>query len=127
MTAYPVVRYRDSHAAIDWLGRAFDFQPKEVHEDAEGKVAHAELGAGRGLVLLGAESGEAEERFGEHAGRGWVYVAVEDPDALHARAVAAGAEIVRELEDTDYGSRDFTARDPEGNVWSFGTYAPQPG
>jgi uncharacterized glyoxalase superfamily protein PhnB len=53
------------------------------------------------------------------------YVVVDDPDAHHERAVAAGAEIVRELTDTDYGSREFSARDPEGNLWSFGTYRPE--
>jgi uncharacterized glyoxalase superfamily protein PhnB len=51
-------------------------------------------------------------------------VAVEDVDAHAERAKAAGAEIVRELNDTDYGSREYAARDLEGNVWSFGTYRP---
>ena len=54
-----------------------------------------------------------------------VYVVIDDPDALHDRAVAAGGEIVRELVDLDYGSRDFAVRDPEGNLWNFGTYAPE--
>ncbi len=54
-----------------------------------------------------------------------IYVAVDDPDALHARAKAAGAKIEMELRDTDYGSRDFACRDPEGNLWSFGTYWPK--
>jgi uncharacterized glyoxalase superfamily protein PhnB len=54
-----------------------------------------------------------------------VYVAVADPDAHHDRAVAAGAEVTRELVDTDYGSRDYAVRDPEGNRWSFGTYRPE--
>ena len=53
-----------------------------------------------------------------------MYVVVEDPDTMHERAKAAGAEISREIEDTDYGSREFSARDPEGNAWSFGTYDP---
>jgi uncharacterized glyoxalase superfamily protein PhnB len=64
------------------------------------------------------------DRWGRHAGEGWVYVAVEDPDALHERAKAAGAEIVMAPMDTDYGSRDFALRDLEGNLWSFGTYRP---
>jgi uncharacterized glyoxalase superfamily protein PhnB len=55
------------------------------------------------------------------------YVTVDDPDALHDRAVAAGAEIVMGLTDQDYGSREFAARDPHGNVWSFGTYRPSLG
>jgi uncharacterized glyoxalase superfamily protein PhnB len=56
-----------------------------------------------------------------------IYVAVEDPDAQHDRAKAAGARIIWELQDTDYGSRDYTALDPEGYVWSFGTYRPEAG
>ena len=52
------------------------------------------------------------------------YVVVDDPDAHHDRAVAAGANVVMPLTDQDYGSRDYAARDPEGNQWSFGTYQP---
>lgn len=55
-----------------------------------------------------------------------VYVVTDDPDGLCARARAAGGEITREPFDTDYGSRDFAMRDPEGNRWSFGTYAGHP-
>jgi uncharacterized glyoxalase superfamily protein PhnB len=54
-----------------------------------------------------------------------VYLVVSDPDAHHQRATAAGAEIVIPLRDEDYGSRGYTARDPEGNLWSFGTYQPE--
>jgi uncharacterized glyoxalase superfamily protein PhnB len=56
-----------------------------------------------------------------------LYIASRDPDAIHARATRAGAEIVRELTDTDYGSREFSVRDLEGNLWSFGTYNPHAG
>jgi uncharacterized glyoxalase superfamily protein PhnB len=71
--------------------------------------------------MLGSEK---DDQYGSHAGQGWLYVAVDDPDAHCERARAAGAEIVRDLGDTDYGSRDYAARDPEGNLWSFGTYRP---
>ena len=54
------------------------------------------------------------------------YVVTDEPDALYERAKAAGAEIIRAPHDTDYGSRDFAARDPEGNRWSFGTYRGEP-
>ena len=68
---------------------------------------------------------EGDDRgLGRHDGQGWVYVAVEDPDALFARATAAGAAVAMELTDSSYGSRDFSVRDPEGNLWSFGTYRP---
>ncbi|WP_433497244.1 VOC family protein [Sphaerimonospora sp. CA-214678] len=54
------------------------------------------------------------------------YVVTDDPDGIFARATAAGAAVVREPADTDYGSRDFVVRDPEGNHWSFGTYRGEP-
>ena len=53
-----------------------------------------------------------------------VYAAIDDPDAIHARAVGVGVDIVMELTDQEYGSRGFAARDPEGNVWCFGTFRP---
>jgi hypothetical protein len=73
------------------------------------------------------EAGQRPGRFGafvtfDDLGPSSTYVVCEDPDALHDRALAAGAEIIRALTDQDYGSREFSARDPEGNVWSFGTY-----
>jgi len=127
MTAYPVLRYNDARAAIGWLGQAFGFTEKEVHAGDDGRIVHAELYApGGGIVMLSDEPEGGDPRWGNqpYAGRGWLYVAVEDPDALYDTAVAAGAEIVMELTDQDYGSRDFGVRDLEGNLWSFGTYAP---
>jgi uncharacterized glyoxalase superfamily protein PhnB len=118
---YPVLRYRDAPAAIDWLEQAFGFERHEVHTSEDGSIVHAELFYGDDDVL-GLSSENAESPFGPHAGKGWVYVVVDDPDSHHARAKAAGAEIVMELADQDYGSRDYSARDPEGNLWSFGTY-----
>jgi uncharacterized glyoxalase superfamily protein PhnB len=123
MTIYPSLRYHDARAAIDWLAEAFGFTEKAVHADDEGVIRHAELSGFGGIVMLGTEPAGGDPMWGAHAGQGWLYVSTDDPDARHARAVAAGAQIVRELQDTDYGSRDFSARDPEGNVWSFGTYA----
>jgi uncharacterized glyoxalase superfamily protein PhnB len=124
MTIYPSLRYHDARAAIDWLVEAFDFTEKAVHADDEGVIGHAELSGFGGIVMLGTEPDGGDPRWGRHAGEGWLYLSTDDPDALHDRALAAGAEIVRPLEDTDYGSREFSARDPEGNIWSFGTYAP---
>ena len=116
----PSLRYRDPKAAVDFLQSAFGFEPRQVYEDG-GTIAHAELVYGGGMVMLGAQR---DDTYGDHVGQGWTYVVVEDADAHHDRAKAAGAEIVRPLEDQDYGSRDYSARDPEGNLWSFGTYAP---
>ena len=121
---YPVLRYRDARAAIDWLCEAFGFERSVVHEGPDGTIAHAELGLGAGRVMLGSAR-ESAEPFTREPGQTVVYVVVDDPDAHHDRAKAAGARIVYELTDQDYGSRDYAAEDPEGNVWSFGTYAPE--
>jgi uncharacterized glyoxalase superfamily protein PhnB len=124
MTIYPTLRYRDARAAIDWLVEAFGFEEKAVHADAQGVIRHAELAGFGGIVMLGTEPDGGDPLTGETAGHGSTYLSHDDVDGLHDRAVSAGAEIVRPLQDTDYGSRDFTARDPEGSIWSFGTYSP---
>jgi uncharacterized glyoxalase superfamily protein PhnB len=118
----PSLRYRDAPRAIEFLTQAFGFEARMVVDGEEGTIAHAELVYGDGMVMLGTDRGD---QYGSHAGHGWQYVVVEDADAHFARAKAAGAEIVRELEDQEYGSRDYSARDFEGNLWSFGTYRPE--
>ena len=126
-TIFPALRYRDARAAIDFLGRAFGFEPRMVVDGENGTVAHAELTLGRAMIMLGSARPPEEGGYSKVApppGSGANYVVVDDPDAVHARARDAAAEIVRALEQTDYGSREFTARDPEGNIWSFGTYQP---
>ncbi len=117
---FPCLIYDDSHAAIAWLEEAFGFEKHAVHSGPDGTVAHAELKLGAGMVMLGS----GKEGSGLVQSPQMIYVAVEDSDALFRRARAAGAEVVRELTDTDYGSRDFAVRDPEGNLWNFGTYLP---
>jgi uncharacterized glyoxalase superfamily protein PhnB len=118
---YPVLKYRDAHAAIDFLERAFGFERRQVHEGDGGAVVHAELGVGDEVIGL-SSTGVGNPVFEQGVGRTTVYVVVDEIDRLHDRAKAAGAEIVMAPEDQEYGSRDFAARDPEGNIWSFGTY-----
>lgn len=127
----PAVRYRDAAAAIDWLQRAFGFERHAVYQGEDGTIHHAELRAGSGMLMLGSEpSAESDEHglVGTPASVGGLtasfYVIVDDPDAHHDRAKAAGAEIVAEPTDQEYGSRDYRARDLEGQLWSFGTYRP---
>jgi uncharacterized glyoxalase superfamily protein PhnB len=115
----PTLRYTDAQRAIDFLD-AFGLERRSVHENDDGTVGHAELTHGRGMVMIG--TAREGDRF--DTGRAVLYVIVDDPDALHQRAKAAGATITMELTDQDYGSREFAAEDPEGNVWSFGTYDP---
>ena len=121
-TIFPSLRYRDAARAIEFLVEAFGFSRGLVVQNDDGTIAHAELSYGDGMVMLGTDR---EDSYGSHVGQGWMYVVIEDADAHYARARAAGADIVRELEDQDYGSRDYSARDFEGNLWSFGTYQPE--
>lgn len=118
---WPCLTYRDAPAAIAFLEEAFGFQATAVHGDGD-TVQHAELrwplGGG---VMLG--SPRPDNVHDIPAGLGLVYVVTDQPDQLYARAIAAGATVVRELRDEDYGSRVFTVRDPQGVLWSFGTYA----
>jgi uncharacterized glyoxalase superfamily protein PhnB len=126
-TFFPVIRYHDPDAAIEWLGHAFGLGERVVYRDDSGHVMHAELELGEGMIMLGAADssgwmgGSAPQPLASTVS---LYAVIEDPDAHHDRAVAAGASIVRELTDQSYGSREYSARDIEGNLWSFGTYAP---
>ncbi|MFD3549484.1 VOC family protein [Streptomyces sp. NPDC058655] len=122
----PTLLYRDAKAAIQQLTEAFGFTQVAVYEGDDGAVVHAELSYGNGAVMLGSKGrGGVFDTAMEAAGPAGVYVVVEDVDAHHRRAVEHGVEILMEPTDQDYGSRDYTARDAEGNIWSFGTYAPQ--
>ncbi|PTA42649.1 VOC family protein [Micromonospora sp. RP3T] len=118
---YPVLRYPDVHAAVDFLRSAFGLTVHELHSGLDGAVRHAQLGHGDGLVMVGPGPAPASRPTDDDYR---VYLAVDDVDAHHERARAAGAEIVRSPFDTDYGSRDYAARDLVGMVWSFGTYRP---
>lgn len=123
-TVWPCLSYRDARAAIAFLGDAFGFETVAVYtHDDPNRVDHAELRWPLGGGVMLGSAGRDDSAFGRRApGNDSIYVVCDDPDALFARATAAGAEVVRGLVDEDYGSRGFTVRDPEGNLWSFGTY-----
>ncbi len=124
---FPAPRYRDASGALEWLKRAFGAEEKAVHPGEDGTIHHAEVRLGDGLIM-----------FGRHNDEGWfggappnplastvsIYVVVTDPDAHYQRAKAAGANVVGKLADQPYGSREYSVRDMEGNMWSFGTYDP---
>ncbi len=126
----PAMRYRDAHAAIEWLCNVFGFEKHAVYPGPNGTVGHAELTLGGGMIMLGSERDDEQSgRFRSPADVGdaetrSVYIVVADADAAYQRAKAAGGRIVRELQNTDYGSREFTVKDPEGHSWSAGTYNP---
>jgi len=122
---FPTLRYNDAHAAIDLLVNAFGFTRRAVYEDDNGVVQHAELAYGDGVIMLGDAPREPDSnRLDMPIGGGSVYIVIDDPDAHYERAKTAGVKIRRELRDEDYGSRGYSAEDPEGNLWSFGTYRP---
>ncbi|MFZ1102486.1 MAG: VOC family protein, partial [Hyphomicrobiaceae bacterium] len=134
-TAIPAtaMRYRDVAAASDWLCSAFGFEKQTVLADDNGAPLYIQLTFGRAMLMLAPvrpspidsymkqpdEIGGAETQSG--------YYVVPDADAHYARAKAAGAAIVLEIEDDDFGGRTYTCRDPEGHIWTFGTYDPWQG
>jgi uncharacterized glyoxalase superfamily protein PhnB len=130
-TVIPSLRYRDAVAAIDWLERAFGFEKNAVYMGPNNTVAHAQLTFGNGMVMLGSASNEGEygklmvqpDEVGLRETKG-IYLVVSDADAIYATAKAAGAEMVLDIRDMDYGGRAFTCRDLEGHLWSIGSYDP---
>jgi uncharacterized glyoxalase superfamily protein PhnB len=120
---WPSLRYHDGPAGIEFLTKAFGFEVAACYtsDDDDSFVQHAELRwpLGGGL-MLGSERESPD--WPQLAGHAAAYVVTDDPDALYERAIAAGAVVVREIRDEHYGSRGFSVRDLEGNLWSFGTY-----
>jgi len=129
-TVMPALRYRNAQAAIDWLCNVFGFARHAVYEGENGTIGHAELTLNGGMIMLGsAKDDEYGRNFKSPSELGGMetrsaYIVVPDADAAHTRAVAAGAQIIRPLQDTAYGSREFAVKDPEGHSWSVGTYDP---
>jgi uncharacterized glyoxalase superfamily protein PhnB len=129
-TIMPTLRYKDAPAAIEWLCRVFGFARHAVYEGPNGTIGHAELTLGGGMIMLGSakddEYGKSFKSPQELSGMETrsAYIVVADADAVFAQAVEAGAVVVRPLQDTPYGSREFGVKDPEGHSWSVGTYDP---
>ena len=123
---YPTLLYADAKAAIRQLTDAFGFNEASVYEGEDGRILHAELVQGNGAVMLGSRGrgGRFDEAM-KGAGPTGGYVVVDDVDAHHQQAVDHGADILMPPTDQDHGSRDYMARDLEGNIWSFGTYTPE--
>ncbi|MET0632644.1 MAG: VOC family protein, partial [Xanthobacteraceae bacterium] len=128
----PCLRYRDAPAAIEWLCATFGFEQHLVVPGEGNTVVHAQLAFGNGMIMLGSASnidseyGKLIKEPGDIGGAQTqtVYVVVEDADAVYDRVRDARAQIVMDIKDEDYGGRGFTCRDPEGHIWTFGTYDP---
>ncbi len=114
--------YDDPVAARAWLA-ALGFEEGILVPGDDGLVHHSEMLWPEGGRVMLSSRGKADDSFGVPRGAGAVYVVVDDPDAVYRRAKDLGAALLRDLEDTDYGSRGFSIVDAEGNRWSFGTYA----
>jgi uncharacterized glyoxalase superfamily protein PhnB len=126
----PLMRYRDVGAAISWLCDTFGFEKQLAVTDSDGSIFYAQLTYGNSMIMLGGmrdtdldqmmcqpdEVGGAETQS--------CYLVVDDADAHHAQATAAGAEIVLDLKSDAYGRRGYSCRDPQGHIWNFGTYNP---
>jgi uncharacterized glyoxalase superfamily protein PhnB len=130
-TLIPSLRYRDAHAAIAFLERAFGFVSHAVYPGADNTVQHAELRHGSGMIMLGSATNPSPNaRFyatpEETDGRvtSPLYIIVPDCNPVWESARAAGAEVVMELQTMSYGGQSFTVRDPEGYLWSVGEYSP---
>jgi uncharacterized glyoxalase superfamily protein PhnB len=125
-TIFPAVRYADADAALRFLADAFGATEQAVYRDDAGAIRHGQLLIEGSMIFIGQIREDGHHAGPQHAAASnqSLYVLVADPDAHHARAVAAGATITRELTDESYGSREYSAEDPEGNGWSFGTYDP---
>jgi uncharacterized glyoxalase superfamily protein PhnB len=131
-TIVPSLRYRNALAAIDWLIGAFGFEKQAVYLGPDNTtVMHAQLTFGNGMVMLGSVDNGGEvanlmvqpDEIGLRETKG-IYVIVSDADAVYSTAKAAGAPMVLDIRDMDYGGRAFTCRDLEGHLWSIGTYDP---
>ncbi|MEX2092217.1 MAG: VOC family protein [Pirellulales bacterium] len=127
----PCLSYRDAATAIEWLCSTFGFEKHAVYPGEGGTIMHAELSFGNGMIMCGTK--KSDTPFGrlikqpdEIGGceTQTAYVIVADADVIYQRAKAAGAEILLDIKDEDYGGRGFTCRDLEGHIWNFGTYDP---
>ncbi len=126
----PTLRYKDAHRAIEWLCEAFGFEKHLVVSGENDTIAHAQLSFNNAMIMLGSES---DNEYGKllrtpkdlkGLNTQSAYIIVEEIDEHYQRAIAAGAEIVLDIKDEDYGGRGYSCLDPEGHMWNFGSYNP---
>ena len=126
----PTLRYKDAPGAIDLLCKAFGFERHLIVPGENDTIAHAQLTFNNAMIMLGSEN---DNEYGK-----WLrtrkdlsglntqaqYMVVEEVDEHYQKAIAAGAEIVLDIKDEDYGGRGYSCLDPEGHLWNFGSYNP---
>ena len=126
----PTMRYKDAPGAIEWLCKAFGFEKHLVVPGENETIAHAQLRFGNAMIMLGSQIDNEYGKFirtpedlnGINTQA--AYIVVEEVDEHYQRAIEAGAEIVMDIKDEDYGGRGYSCRDPEGYIWNFGSYNP---
>ncbi len=129
-TIMPALRYRDAAAAIEWLCKVLGFERRVVYPGPDDTIGHAELTLGGGMLMLGSQKDDEHSqgfKSPEELGgveTGGTYVLVAEIESSYERAQSAGAKIIRPLQNTEYGSREFSVKDPEGHTWTLGTYDP---
>jgi uncharacterized glyoxalase superfamily protein PhnB len=132
-TVIPCLRYRDAPAAVEWLCQAFGFEKHLVVPEEGNRIAHAQLTFGDGMIMLGSVRDNELDRLMKQpdeiggVGTQSTYIVTSDADAHYGRAKAAGAQIVMEIKDNDYGGRGYSCRDLDGHLWHFGSYNPWAG
>ena len=130
-TIIPGLRYRDALKMIDWLQQAFGFEQQAVYMAGDTTVAHAQLTFGNGMIMLGSVDNNSRiaplivqpDETGNSPTQNTCLI-VSDCEPIYSSAKAAGAEMVLDLVQTEYGGKAFTCRDPEGHLWSIGEYDP---
>lgn len=130
-TVTPGLRYRNAMAMIDWLCGTFGFEKQAVYTGPGDIVMHAQLTFGNGMIMIssvdnGTEAASLMRQPDEIGGAETQapYLIVSDCDAMYAKAKAAGAKMVIDLETKDYGGKTFSCSDPEGHIWHIGSYDP---
>lgn len=122
---WPTILYTDARAGIEFLETVVGFTTKLVvpNPDDDAVVEHCQMsGPEGGGIMLGTANRPGNKFSMRPPGLASTYLVITEIDDLYTRVTDAGAEIFHEIEDQDYGSRDFSIKDPEGNIWSFGTY-----
>jgi uncharacterized glyoxalase superfamily protein PhnB len=129
----PCLAYQDAGKAIDWLNQAFGFEKKMVYQMDDGKIAHAELTYKGNMIMLGSsDSGSdwsklikhPDEIGGFESQSPYIIIESNEIDNHYLRAKEHGARILIDLKEEDYGGKNYTCSDPEGHIWSFGSYDP---
>lgn len=131
-TIFPALQYKDAPAAIEWFCKVLGFQKKLVVPAEEGKIAHAQLSFGAGMIMLSSTMDtdygklliSPEQTGGKNTQSVLIFVSDDKIGDHYNTAVQAGANILVTLRSEEYGGQYYSLKDPEGHLWSIGSYDP---